>query len=800
MALTKAHNRMIETPVVNLRDFGAVGNGTTDDSAAIQAAINSGKKIIAESGDTYLLESSLSITANDIEFDGANATFTCPSARITQMFNIDGASNTIIKNVKWSPPAFGSGSSQARMVYYKDVTGLTVQNCTVTNASLATSGEGSTQARSTSVRFIQCNATGDPTEPQNGMQIGATVGFFVDQCEFNSYLWDAIKFTAAQTTATTSVTLTTVLNSAFVTVNHTSHGLLVGDKVDVSSIAVGGITVSGDYDVIEVVNANSYKIIHSAVATSAATSSSTNVDSTAPITSDLVIRRSAFRNISIGGSDSGIDLYGRGRNSVIAENIFENCTNGVMVKNEESSGALTGNVYHSVVDANRFFNCENAVLLKYANFTRVSNNQFEYNGVSSTGAKDNYDIHVRGPITNVVVDKNTFRDSGANSIRLDLAAAISGTTDAIEAKISDNNFIGMTCADAVIFMATVSARTPVNKVDVLNNTFANCVATDIVAFRGYGNGLMRATDNNFVNCNSSNSGIRIITSSNTDAFHFGNNYFNSHTGTEISSTSTASIQSNFASINTTKDTSSNPSRYTFVGASADTVTAQIHQTYLSATSTKSTNPYAIVTGYGTGAASTANRTAELYANTGAMSIASTLTQSATFTDFAEMMPNGTGSEIAAGTILTMSNGSVVPANADDVICGVVSYTAAVLAGDTPFCWQGRYLFDEFGRREMIDVIDDSGNFSHKAPKENPNWNPDLPQSPRSERPDEWTPVGLIGQVFVRVDDTVSVGDSVKAINGIGTQASAKTGLRCMSITKDHDGNYGIAKCLINISV
>ena len=46
MSLTKAHNRMIEGSQVNVNDFGAVGDGVTDDTAAFTAAVATGKVVL----------------------------------------------------------------------------------------------------------------------------------------------------------------------------------------------------------------------------------------------------------------------------------------------------------------------------------------------------------------------------------------------------------------------------------------------------------------------------------------------------------------------------------------------------------------------------------------------------------------------------------------------------------------------------------------------------------------------------------------------------------------------------------
>ncbi|MVK36399.1 hypothetical protein GO814_14740, partial [Staphylococcus aureus] len=63
---------------------------------------------------------------------------------------------------------------------------------------------------------------------------------------------------------------------------------------------------------------------------------------------------------------------------------------------------------------------------------------------------------------------------------------------------------------------------------------------------------------------------------------------------------------------------------------------------------------------------------------------------------------------------------------------------------------------------------------------------------------EWNVVGLMGQVFTRIDSSVQANDYIKADKGIGTKDNQDGFYRVLEITTPYDieKGYGVAVVLI----
>lgn len=229
------------------------------------------------------------------------------------------------------------------------------------------------------------------------------------------------------------------------------------------------------------------------------------------------------------------------------------------------------------------------------------------------------------------------------------------------------------------------------------------------------------------------------------------------------------------------------------------------QTILNSRGMKTDKNYTVAMGYGTDGPSTENTGIEFRPISGNAYFKGKITSGNSTGDYAEYFESQSGQEIPNGYMVTLDGRYIRKANLNDTPIGVISGTAGVILGDQMFHHKEKFLKDEFGvvRTEWTtkEWQDDEGNtYSEEVelPIPNPDWKEsDSEYVDRSKRP-EWNVVGLVGQVYTRIDSTVSENDYIKPNKGIGTKDNNNGFYRVLEITTPYDSEkgYGVAVVLI----
>ena len=238
---------------------------------------------------------------------------------------------------------------------------------------------------------------------------------------------------------------------------------------------------------------------------------------------------------------------------------------------------------------------------------------------------------------------------------------------------------------------------------------------------------------------------------------------------------------------------------------SETLPGAYCQTIVNSRGVKSPGNYHFLLGYGTDGAKYENTTIDMSTISGNIKTKGTVSSGQNFGDYAEYFESQSGQEIKNGYIVTLDGRYIRKANSNDTPIGVISGTAGVILGDQMFHHKDKFLKDEFGvtltEMQIKEWQDDEGNWYSEevdVPIPNPEYvEHDNEYIDRSNRP-EWNVVGLMGQVYTRIDSTVSVNDYIKPNKGVGTKDNNNGFYRVLEITTpyDSDKGYGVAVVLV----
>ncbi len=158
--------------IISVKDFGAVGDGVTDDTAAIQAALDSGATRVYGPGGTYLTGSLMIPSSVELYGDGAATVFKLkPAANATVIKNADQSGNNV--NITLRDIAIDgnkANNTAGSCVSFVKVTGFKLQNVKAYDSD----DHVFALTEVTRGQILECSGTGAAGATQVGLLLGAS--------------------------------------------------------------------------------------------------------------------------------------------------------------------------------------------------------------------------------------------------------------------------------------------------------------------------------------------------------------------------------------------------------------------------------------------------------------------------------------------------------------------------------------------------------------------------------------------------------------------------------------------------
>lgn len=92
----------VDTSVINIKQFGAIGDGINDDTSAFSAAVALGKSIFLPDGQYRVRTDAINCAGKDVIFVSENAEIVLTAGSSSSAFDVTNSSNVIFKGVKFS--------------------------------------------------------------------------------------------------------------------------------------------------------------------------------------------------------------------------------------------------------------------------------------------------------------------------------------------------------------------------------------------------------------------------------------------------------------------------------------------------------------------------------------------------------------------------------------------------------------------------------------------------------------------------------------------------------------------------